>query len=126
MRRCEGAPARAPLHFVIDCSLGPRPAALASLAGCMRLSGIDQDAGIENCVRVECALRGAERRGEAFGTLLVVPGTMVATDGVVVGDGAAVRDDDVGGGGLDLGPLGELRTGSRGRDDRVVRRRAVG
>ena len=53
-------------------------------------SRVDEDAGVEDARRVERGLRGAQRAGEGLGALAVVPGAVVAADGVVVGDRAAV------------------------------------
>ena len=43
--------------------------------------------------RIESVLGGNEGGGEGFGALPLVPGPVVAADGVMVGDGAAGVDD---------------------------------
>src|SRR5262245_59290888 len=87
---------------------------------------IDQHAGVEDPARIEHALGGAQRLREQLRALLVVPRTVVATDGVVVRDGAAVPQERIRCRGLDRGPLLELGAGAARREDRVVGRRAVG
>src|SRR5207244_10096899 len=72
------------------------------------------------------ALGGAQGAGEQVGTLAVVPGPVVTADGVVVGDRAAVSQHRLGGGGLDVAPLLELRPATAGREHGEVGRRAVG
>ena len=79
----------------------PEPSA-AQATGSISTPGV-QDAG-----RVERALRGAQRAGEAVGPLPVVPGAVIAADGVVMRDRAAVPQDRVRRRGLDLRPLLEL------------------
>src|SRR5215469_370863 len=73
---------------------------------CWRLSlRIDQDAGIEQALGVEGLLGGFERRAEERGALAIVPGAVVAADGVVMGDGAARGDDRIEARALDFLPL---------------------
>src|SRR5258708_39206107 len=73
------------------------------------MSWIDQHTGIEQALRVECLLGGAQRRGEQPRTLLVIPWTMIAADRVMMRDRAAVCDHGIEGGSLDGKPLrGEL------------------
>jgi hypothetical protein len=55
-------------------------------------SGVDQDAGIHDALGVEHAAGGSIRLGEQRRPLEVVPGTVIATDGVVVGDRSAAGD----------------------------------
>src|ERR1700750_1305813 len=57
---------------------------------------------------------------------MVVPGAVVAADGVVVGDRAAGVEDRLGDGGLDLVPLLALAPASGGGEDREVGGDAVG
>ncbi len=71
-------------------------------------------------------LRGAQRPGEELWPLLVVPAPVVAADGVVVRDRAAVVEDRPRDRGFDRVPLLELRAGTGRRDERVVRSRAIG
>src|ERR1700674_2236676 len=70
-----------------------------------RRSGVDQHAGIEQPLRIDRLLGGPQCRGEQLRALPVVPGPMIAPDRVVVGDGAALRDDRIEGSGLDGAPL---------------------
>ena len=56
---------------------------------------VDQHAGVEHTVRIELALGGAQRGCEQLRPLPVVPGPMVAADGVMMGDGAAGFDQRV-------------------------------
>src|SRR5207249_2205143 len=72
------------------------------------LARVDQHAGVQDARRVERRLGGGECGGEARRTLPVVPGPVVAADGVVVRDRAAEPQDGVGGGLLDGRPLLEL------------------
>src|SRR5213592_2086564 len=90
------------------------------------LARVDQHAGVQDARRVERRLGGGECGGEARRTLPVVPGPVVAADGVVVRDRAAEPQDGVGGGLLDGRPLLELGAAPPRRDHRVVGRRAVG
>src|SRR4051794_10639970 len=53
---------------------------------------VDDHARVEHARRVDRALRRPERLRERVGALLVVPGPVVAADGVVVGDRPARRD----------------------------------
>lgn len=76
-------------------------------------------------MEVDRDLGAAERGGEDVGALFVVPGSVVASDGVVVGDGSAGRDDRVADRRLDLVPLGDLVAASARDDHRVLRRRPV-
>jgi hypothetical protein len=64
------------------------------------LRRIQQHLWIHHPRRVERALGGAVGAHEEAGALLVVPGAVVAADGVVMGDRAAQADDLVAGGGL--------------------------
>ena len=52
-------------------------------------SELEQDARIEHAGGVELGLGGAQGGGEGSGPLAVVPGPMVTTHGVVMGDRAA-------------------------------------
>src|SRR5207245_11161457 len=85
----------------------------------------DQYARIEDARRVERALCGAQRGGERFGTLAVVPGAVRAPDGVVVGAGAARREDCLRGCRLELRPLRELASAASRSQEGEVRRGPV-
>ena len=52
---------------------------------------INQDAWVEDPGGIQRALGGPQRDRERLRPLPVIPGPVVATDGVVMGDGAAVR-----------------------------------
>src|SRR6516165_6062600 len=98
----------------------------SSLTQSENASGIDQDAGIEEALRIERRLRRLERRGEERRALAVVPGAMIASDGVVVRDGAARLDERVGGGVLDRLPLLQEGAVTAQPMEREVRGGAVG
>src|SRR3954451_10933839 len=87
---------------------------------------IDEHARVEDCPRIELGLGGAEGGGEGGGALAVVPGAVVAADGVVVGDGAARVDDRLGDGGLDLVPLPDLAAADRRGENGEVGSDAIG
>ena len=53
---------------------------------------IDQYTGIQHPFRIERLLRRAKRLRKNIRALLVVPGTMIATDGVMVSNRAAIFD----------------------------------
>src|SRR5581483_12433377 len=89
-------------------------------------SGIDQHAGIEQALRIERRFRRLERRGKKRRSLAVVPGTVIAADGVVVRDCAARRDERVGGGGLDRLPLLQKRAVAAESVEREIGRGPVG
>src|SRR5262249_21941564 len=57
-------------------------------ASAYRVSWVDQDAGVEHTLGVDRPLSGAQRCGKQLRPLLVVPRTMVAADGMMMGDGA--------------------------------------
>ena len=69
-----------------------------------QVSCINQHARIEQALRVERLLGGAQR-GEQRRALAVVPRAMIAPDRVVMRDGAAVLDHGVERGALDDAPL---------------------
>src|SRR5262249_20286002 len=69
---------------------------------------VDQHTRVQDAGRVECGFRRAQRRRERLGALAVVPGPVVAADRVVVRDRAAVAQERLARGALDLGPLLEL------------------
>ena len=85
----------------------------------------DQHAGVEDPGRVDRVLGRPQRRGERLGALAVVPGPVVAADGVVVGDRPARGDDRLRGGRLDLVPLLELVAAPGRGEHGEVGRRAV-
>src|SRR5438477_1686058 len=87
--------------------------------------GIDQHPGIEGPCRIERGFGGGQRGGERIRALAVVPGPVVAADGVVMGDGPAAVDHDVRGGPLYLRPLLELPADASRGEDREVRRRSI-
>src|SRR6185312_3837460 len=89
-------------------------------------SGVEQDPWVEDAGRIELRLGRAESGGEGRRALAVVPGAMVATDRVVVGDRAAAAGQRLGDGGLDLVPLLDLPTADRRGEDGEVRGDAVG
>src|SRR5262245_37169367 len=86
---------------------------------------VDEHARVQDAGRVEGALRRDQRGGEPRGALAVVPGSVIAPDGVVMGDRAAETDYRLRGGGLDRVPLLDLAVATAGREDRVIRRGAV-
>ena len=87
---------------------------------------VDQHAWVQHACRVELGLGGAEGGGEGGRALAVVPGAVVAADGVVVGDRAAGVDQRLGDGGLDLVPLLDLAAADRRGEDGEVGGGAVG
>ena len=64
-----------------------------SAAGSDSVRAVQQHAGIEVPPRVECALGARQRLGERVRSLTVVPGPVIAPDGVVVGDRPAAVCD---------------------------------
>ena len=76
-------------------------------------------AGSRACLAARSAAR------ERLRALAVVPRAVVAADRVVVGDGAAVRDDRLARRRLDLVPHRDLGAAAARRDDGEVRRRPV-
>src|SRR5215203_7359310 len=104
-----------------------RPVPPPRATGSSRSSGgVDQHAGVQHPGRIELGLGGAEGGGEWGRALAVVPGAVVAADGVVVGDRAASVDQRLGDGGLDLVPLLDLAAADRRGENGEVRRGAVG
>src|SRR5581483_7200080 len=89
-------------------------------------SGVDQHAWIEHALRVELALGGPQRTGEQLRALAVVPGPMVAAYGMMMGDGAAGRDQGVARRSLDRLPLLEQRTVAAEPVEGEVGRGAIG
>src|SRR5258707_1425230 len=89
------------------------------------MSWIDQHTGIEQALRVECLLGGAQRFGEKRRTLLVIPWTMIAPDRVMMRDRAAVCDHGVERGTLDGKPLRAKLFRIAERMEREVGRGAV-
>src|SRR4051812_37366888 len=69
---------------------------------------VDQDARIHDPGWIQRALGAAQRGREGIGALAVVPGPVVATDGMVVRDRAAGARDGLGRRSLDRVPLLEL------------------
>ena len=92
----------------------------------LRRAGSIRTPGLSIAGRVELGLGGAQGGGEGGRALAVVPGAVVAADGVVVGDRAAGLDQRLGDGGLDLVPLLDLAAAHRRRQDGEVGRGAVG
>ena len=74
---------------------------------------------------VELGLGGAQGGGEGCRALAVVPGAVIAADGVVMGDRAAGLDQRLGGRRLDLVPLLDLAAADRRRHHREVGGRPV-
>lgn len=66
---------------------------------------VDQHLGVERAARVERRLRRPEAQRERIRSLTVIPGTVIATHRVVVGDRAAAREYGVRRRLLDLCPL---------------------
>ncbi len=64
-------------------------AEVSILRGAPASSGIDQHTRIEHAARIERALRRFQRNREQLRPLAIVPGSMIASDGVVMGDRAA-------------------------------------
>src|SRR5262245_24636629 len=89
-------------------------------------SRINQHAGIEQPLRVERLLGGAQRVGEQRRALLVVPRTMIAADRVVMRDGAAVCDYRIERRALDGVPLWAEPARLAERVEGEVGRRTVG
>ena len=69
---------------------------------------LDDDAWVEDTGWIQLALCGAQGSCKSVRLLLVVPGPVIPTDGVVVCNGAAVAKQRLAGRDLDLGPLKEL------------------
>ena len=79
-------------------------------------SWVNENAWIEQALRVEGFLRGAQRLGEQRRALPVIPRTMVATDRVVMRDGPAIGNHGVERRALDCEPLrAELAPARRAR-----------
>src|SRR5437868_2108811 len=68
-------------------------------------SWVYENAGIEQALRVERLLGGAQRLGEQRRALLVIPRPVIAPDCVMMRDGAAVCDHGVERRALDDAPL---------------------
>src|SRR5436305_3965795 len=88
--------------------------------------GIDQHARIEQALRVERLLGGAQRLGEQRRALAVIPGPMIASDRVMMRDRAALRDHGIERRTLDTAPLLAELSRFAQRMEREIRRRAVG
>src|SRR3954470_8226362 len=89
----------------------------ASVVVPMRRCWREKHARVHDAGGVELCLRGAQRGGEELGRLTAVPRSVVAPDGVVMGDRAAKRQDRLGRSRLDRVPLLELLVGATGRVD---------
>src|SRR5262245_19693439 len=81
-----------------------RPSAPVAPITAMRMLA-DDDAGVHDAGRVEHGFRRGEGGAEQLRPLALVPFHVVAPDRVVMRDGAAVGDDRIGRGLLDLHPL---------------------
>ena len=71
----------------------------------LQSSWIDQHAGIEQALRIERLLGGAQRVGEQRRALAVVPRAMIAPDRMMMRDRAAVLDHGIERRALDRAPL---------------------
>src|ERR1700722_9217229 len=89
-------------------------------------SWIEEDAGVEDAFGIERAFDRLQGDGEAVGALAIVPGAMVAADGMVMSDGPAEAVELVGDGALDVIPLLKLRAALARREDGVIGRGPVG
>src|SRR4051794_30114135 len=85
----------------------------------------NKDARVEKTLWIDRGLGAAQRLGERVGSLAVVPGTVIAADGVVVGDRPAGSLERVGSRPLDRPPLLDLLAAARRHHHREVRRRTV-
>ncbi len=74
---------------------------------------VDEHAGVHHAARVDGRLGAGEGERERVRALAVIPRPMIAPDGVVVGDRAALGDDRVRDGALDCAPLLDLLAASR-------------
>ncbi len=82
LARRRGATSRAP-------NRGRGASRAHRAAGSAGLSRVDQHAGVEHAGRIQLSLGRGQGGCESIRPLTVVPGPVVATDRVVVGDGAA-------------------------------------
>src|SRR5262249_50340604 len=88
--------------------------------------GIDQHTGIEHRLRIKHLLRRLQRGSEERWPLLVVPRPMLAPNRVMMGDGAAGRDERVRGGLFDLLPHWDKRAVASERVEGEIRRGSIG
>src|ERR1700757_4981813 len=86
---------------------------------------IDQHPWIEHTRRIKLALGGAKRGRKQFRALAVVPGPVIAADGMMMGDRAASLDQRVACGIPDRLPLFNERAMASERVEREIRRRPV-
>src|SRR6516162_9234626 len=70
-----------------------------------RISGVQQNAGIEQPPRIERVLCCTQRRSKEVGSFFVIPWPVIAADRVVVGDGTTGADQRVARGAFDRPPL---------------------
>src|SRR6202035_1159890 len=112
------------------CVLGASAATCALTNSSFVASGsalwIDQHAGMEQALRIDGVLCGSELGGEERRALVVVPGAVVAADGVVMGDRAAGLDQRTRGGALDRLPFLEQRAVPAQAVKAEIGRRPVG
>ena len=73
----------------------PQRGAHFAPAGVLQLSPIDEDAGIQHAMRVEPLFDCFERISKKLRSLAVVPGTMIATERMVVRDCSAGIDHGI-------------------------------
>ena len=92
--------------------------AVTVAGNCGLRPGREQHAGVEDGAGVEGALRRRQRLAEELGPLGLVPGHVIAANGMVVGDRPAPLDQCVGGRPLDRPPLLDLGAGRRVLRDR--------
>ena len=75
-----------------DASAGPASATTPPLED-LTTSRVDQHTRVQDAIRIDGALGGAQGAGEQFGALMVIPGPVQAADGVVMGDRPACFHD---------------------------------
>ena len=100
--------------------------AVTSISDSGRTSWINENARIEQALRIEDLLRSAQRLGEQRRALPVIPRAMVATDRVVMRDGPTIRNHGVERRALDCEPLRAELARLAKRVDGEIRRRPVG
>src|SRR5580704_12704187 len=88
-------------------------------------SGIDQNARVEHALRIEFSFHGTKCACEELRTLTVVPGPVIAADGVMMGDRAAGLDQRIARRVLDRLPLLQQRAVAAERVEGEIGCRAV-
>src|SRR5215470_1988270 len=98
---------------------------MAGTSPAMTSRRIDQYPRVEQALRVKLAFGRAQRRGKQGRALAVVPGTVVAPDRMMMGDGAAALDHRVERRRFDRLPLLDELSVTAERVEGEVGRRAV-